>query len=234
MNATARQAASPYARRLARERGLTLELITGSGPGGRIVAADVEAFVDRRAAHPTAAATAGAQSLTSVFGVSIDLGAANRLLADLAAAGNELALEDMLVRAGAQALEAVPAARLSDSQIVVALEAGEKPDVIIKDAHLGLITALHRKLAAGRDGEAQSDDGPAQLSIRRFEVAGIRAVAMPLRGSAPLRFVLSAAADGAAAEALLSFDAGRIDEAVAAELLGRLRDSLQTPLRLLA
>ncbi|MDD3652353.1 biotin/lipoyl-containing protein [Immundisolibacter sp.] len=36
-----RRIATPYARRLARERGLSLEGIAGSGPGGRIRAADV-------------------------------------------------------------------------------------------------------------------------------------------------------------------------------------------------
>jgi pyruvate dehydrogenase E2 component (dihydrolipoamide acetyltransferase) len=43
--------ASPIARRIARERGLDLAAIAGSGPGGRIVKADVE-----RAATPEAAA----------------------------------------------------------------------------------------------------------------------------------------------------------------------------------
>ena len=47
--------ASPIARRLARERGVDLSTVTGSGPGGRIVEADVLAAAD--AAH--AAAEAG-------------------------------------------------------------------------------------------------------------------------------------------------------------------------------
>ena len=40
MNAPARTLASPYARRLARERGVALGSLVGSGPNGRIVAAD--------------------------------------------------------------------------------------------------------------------------------------------------------------------------------------------------
>ena len=39
---TGRAKASPYVRKLARERGLDLGLVSGSGPGGRIVARDVE------------------------------------------------------------------------------------------------------------------------------------------------------------------------------------------------
>ncbi len=47
--------ASPAARRLARELGVDLALVTGSGPGGRIVEADV-----RAAAAPSGGSTAGA------------------------------------------------------------------------------------------------------------------------------------------------------------------------------
>ena len=49
-----------------------------------------------------------------------------------------------------------------------------------------------------------------------------------------MRLVVSAGEDDPAAECLLSFDAGRIGEEAAAQFLGRIRDSLETPLRLLA
>lgn len=42
VDATGRVKASPYVRKLARERGLELTHVTGSGPGGRIVARDLE------------------------------------------------------------------------------------------------------------------------------------------------------------------------------------------------
>jgi len=48
--------ASPIARRLARERGVDLASVTGSGPGGRIVKADVEAAEATPVAAPAAAA----------------------------------------------------------------------------------------------------------------------------------------------------------------------------------
>jgi pyruvate dehydrogenase E2 component (dihydrolipoamide acetyltransferase) len=50
--------ASPLARRIARERGLELEAISGSGPGGRIVKADVERAA---AAGPAPAAAPAAE-----------------------------------------------------------------------------------------------------------------------------------------------------------------------------
>jgi pyruvate dehydrogenase E2 component (dihydrolipoamide acetyltransferase) len=53
-----RPKASPLARRIARERGLDLTQVTGSGPGGRIVRADVERAAASGAA-PAAAPEAG-------------------------------------------------------------------------------------------------------------------------------------------------------------------------------
>ncbi|HYB71910.1 MAG TPA: dihydrolipoamide acetyltransferase family protein [Candidatus Sulfotelmatobacter sp.] len=50
--------ASPVARRLAREAGIDLSAIRGSGPQGRILERDVEAFVAARPAAPPAVAAA--------------------------------------------------------------------------------------------------------------------------------------------------------------------------------
>jgi pyruvate dehydrogenase E2 component (dihydrolipoamide acetyltransferase) len=47
--------ASPIAKRIARDRGLDLSALSGSGPGGRIVKADVERALDSGAAAPAAA-----------------------------------------------------------------------------------------------------------------------------------------------------------------------------------
>jgi pyruvate dehydrogenase E2 component (dihydrolipoamide acetyltransferase) len=51
-SAETRVAASPRARKLAQEKGIDLNRVKGSGPGGRIIAQDVEAFSPGRA--PTA------------------------------------------------------------------------------------------------------------------------------------------------------------------------------------
>jgi pyruvate dehydrogenase E2 component (dihydrolipoamide acetyltransferase) len=59
--------ASPLAKRIARERGVDLSGIAGSGPGGRIVKADVEGAGDGDAAAP-AAATEPAPERTSRSG----------------------------------------------------------------------------------------------------------------------------------------------------------------------
>ena len=46
--------ASPLARRLARERGIALAQVAGSGPGGRVVARDVPEYADPAAVEPAA------------------------------------------------------------------------------------------------------------------------------------------------------------------------------------
>lgn len=56
----ARRFSSPIVRRLARERGIDLALVTGTGPGGRIVRRDLEAFEAQAPASAPAAASAAA------------------------------------------------------------------------------------------------------------------------------------------------------------------------------
>src|SRR6202161_2967635 len=78
----ARVKASPLARRVARETGVVLDSLTGSGPGGRIVKADVEAASATTAASvaaaraaPTAGAVAPTGAATSSAGAPLDASA---------------------------------------------------------------------------------------------------------------------------------------------------------------
>jgi pyruvate dehydrogenase E2 component (dihydrolipoamide acetyltransferase) len=73
-NGNGRTLASPKARRLAQERGLELHVITGSGPEGAVLAADVEAF-----ANTTSAAQAAE---TSQRGVSTTMPRLWRVMVD--------------------------------------------------------------------------------------------------------------------------------------------------------
>src|SRR5215216_6368381 len=61
--------ASPIARRLARDRGLDLAAISGSGPGGRIVKADVEQAVSAGPAAAAAPTAAPAKAAAPTAGV---------------------------------------------------------------------------------------------------------------------------------------------------------------------
>ncbi len=88
-------AASPRARKLAEEKGVELAAVSGSGPGGRILAADVAA----QAAQPSVKATPLAAKLADDLGVKLD-----------AIAGQgKVTAED--VRRAAEAAKPAPAAQ---------------------------------------------------------------------------------------------------------------------------
>ena len=65
--------ASPLARRIAKDKGLDLGQIKGSGPKGRIVKADVEKAEPGKAAAPAAAAAAPAKAAAPAQGMSADV-----------------------------------------------------------------------------------------------------------------------------------------------------------------
>jgi pyruvate dehydrogenase E2 component (dihydrolipoamide acetyltransferase) len=73
--------ASPLARRLARERGVDVRLLRGSGPGGRVVRADIE-----RAAAPAAPAAAAAAPRPAVAAAPVPAAPAVAVPAAVAAA----------------------------------------------------------------------------------------------------------------------------------------------------
>ena len=61
--------AAPFVRQLAREKGVDLSQITGSGPGGRITKADVEAAASTEAAPAPRAPSADGERRISVVGI---------------------------------------------------------------------------------------------------------------------------------------------------------------------
>jgi pyruvate dehydrogenase E2 component (dihydrolipoamide acetyltransferase) len=79
---TGRVIASPMAKRLAAERNLDLRLIRGTGPGGRIVAADLDGVTAAPAAAPAAAIVTRSVPLLAA-GTGVPATAAARQLADL-------------------------------------------------------------------------------------------------------------------------------------------------------
>jgi pyruvate dehydrogenase E2 component (dihydrolipoamide acetyltransferase) len=71
--------ATPVARKLARELGLDLALIPGSGPGGRIVKEDVESFVAGGAAPSSAAGSASPVSTVSPASTAVPVRPGERI-----------------------------------------------------------------------------------------------------------------------------------------------------------
>ena len=107
--ATARRAISPYARRLARERGIAIEQLAGSGPAGRITAADIVAFVPKATASAVAV---GPQA--SALATTVALGKLREVLENFGKADVPFALDDAVLRAAGCALDDVPAANRLD------------------------------------------------------------------------------------------------------------------------
>ncbi len=220
-----RRAASPYARRLARERGLTLEVLTGSGPNGRIVAADVAAYAAR---PPAPVANAGPQA--SALGTTIQLATLLQLLAGFADSDTPFTLEDVVLRAAGCALDDVPESHsLAGAPVALEQQAGQLVFADIRKGSLGPLRA--RRLAAIEAGGDQSTE-PAALSLKLLAASDIRPVMMPLKPGRNMRLVLTAGP--ATGECLLSFDAAAVSEDAATAFLTRFKAYLELPLRLLA
>jgi len=220
-----RRAASPYARRLARERGLALDVLKGSGPNGRIIAADIEAYVAR---PPAPVATGVPQA--SALGTTIQLATLLQLLAGFDDADTPFTLEDVVLRAAGCALDDVPeTGSLAGAPVALEQPAGQLVFADIRKGSLGPLRA--RRLAAIEAGGDHSA-APAILSLKLLAASEIRPVMMPLKPGRNMRLVL--AAGPVSGECLLSFDAGLVSEDAATEFLTRFKAYLELPLRLLA
>jgi pyruvate dehydrogenase E2 component (dihydrolipoamide acetyltransferase) len=163
---------SPSARRLARERGIDLTQIRGTGPGGRIVSEDVlRAGGKTENTHTQSAATtlaghrkviADRLSLSARTAVHVpitmeaDMTAANKLKTSLQEAGNRISLTDVIVKAVAIALTEFPRANSmllgeelkSMDDVNVGMAVGLDDDLlvpVVKNAnHLSLVEISRR------------------------------------------------------------------------------------------
>ena len=167
--------ASPIARRLAREKGLDLVQVVGTGPGGRITEADVLAYEEQmKAAAPeavpaAAAPLAGRVELTRMrraiarvttqskreaphFYVTseIDMTEAmtfHRQLNDTLEDDTRISVNDMVVKAAAKVLEKLPSFNASFQEDYLQLN----PDV-----NIGIAVALEEGLIVPAIGTCQN------------------------------------------------------------------------------
>lgn len=147
--------ASPYAKKGARELGVALETLTGTGPGGRIVRRDVEAAAIA-AAKPSALATAGYYAEADV----------HELLAALKTLDGALTFPMFAERAANRL--GVPL-RPVESGVVGAMPAlspGESAAMAVGDATADCSAHLHLTYVPG----AMSDGAAAELlrAMKRF------------------------------------------------------------------
>ena len=229
MNAPARTLASPYAKRLARERGVTLSLVTGSGPNGRIVADDllrVAATTTPEAAPAAVAAPeaalvpvlAPARSI-SAFAATIDLAP---LAEFIAGSGTGLSIDAFLIKAAARSAGAHASSIRWMKQ--------DGGTVTLVRAVALAPTEIDRLI--GSDAEASVSTDKAMI-VSRLAAKGVRPVAGSLPSGVDLRILLVASDDAMTAEALVVHDAEAISEGEAGNILTSFRDLIEAPLRLL-
>ena len=222
---------TPLARRLAGEAGIDLANIKGSGPHGRIVAADVEGAKQTKSAALALAQTQGRANI--VLTADVEIGQPLALCADVAA----IELTDVIIKAWAVALQRVMPAENSD----IAVTAGNNRSVI-RDVAGKSLSAIS---AARRDAGATDEPQSATTGISIPGIAGITSVADVLRPpqttmlsvGSPRRAPIEAA-DGSVTfisvlTATLSCDSRTVDVALGAELLGAFKGFAERPVTIL-
>ena len=295
--------ASPLARRLAADKGLDLATISGSGPKGRIVKADIEnaqsapqAASAQQTATPTAPAmaqsapvdpgdiphevqklsnmrktiarrlTEAKQTIPHIYltvDINLDklLKLRSELNAGLEARGVKLSVNDLLIKALAQALIAVPKCNVSfagdnliqyhraDISVAVSIDGGLITPIVANANEKSLSTISNEvKDLAGRakDGKLQPHEyqgGTASLSnmgmfgIKQFDAvinppqAMIMAISAGEKRPAVIDDSLQIATMMSATG---SFDHRAIDGADGAQLMKTFKELVENPLSMLA
>ena len=299
--------ASPLARRLAEAQGIDLSTLQGSGPGGRIVRADVDAAAGRgpaaapQPAAPPAAAPAIAthavmpgpieqaipheaiklsnvrktiarrlteskQQIPHIYlTVDIQLDALLKLRAELNAGlesrGVKLSVNDLLIKALAQALIAVPECNVAfagdqmlkysraDISVAVSVPSGLITPIIVgADTKTVSAISTDMKELAGlaRDGKLQPPQyqgGTASLSnmgmfgIKQFEavINPPQGMIMAIGAGEKRPYVISDSLQIATVmSATGSFDHRAIDGADGAKLMKAFKELVENPLGMLA
>ena len=261
-NTEARRPASPFARAQARALGLDLSRLAGSGPGGRIVARDLEearsppeevstmeSKPEPGAAPAPAAVAAG--RLCLFIDVALDAALARRAAAPLSGhiTINDLALKSLALalhetpaaRPGGQAGEGVDIAvtidRPGGEDVAVLRDVAARPLALMSaDAHDLTLRARTRKL-----GDAQRLGGCLVVSnVGMFGVRSIVPATDATRGVAvgPGAGEPRVVADGEAVKVAtvmtvcLVAEAGRMTASTAARLLASFKAHLENPDRL--
>lgn len=148
--------ASPLAKKLAQEKGISLEQVKGSGDGGRIIKRDIENFKASAGGYTTASTPTGVESITELANSSMRKAIAKRLSASKFSAphyylGVELDMDNAI--AFRQQFNTLPDTKISFNDIVlkaVALALKEHPQVnsqwfddkIIQNHHVHLGVAV--------------------------------------------------------------------------------------------
>ena len=162
LNHNGRLVASPLAKKLAEEKGISLQQVKGSGDGGRIIKRDIENFKVAAGGYGVASEPTGVESVTELSNSSMRKAIAKRLSASKFSAphyylGVELNMDNAI--AFRQQFNTLPDTKISFNDIVlkaVALALKEHPQVnsqwfddrIVQNhhVHLGVAVAVEEGL----------------------------------------------------------------------------------------
>jgi pyruvate dehydrogenase E2 component (dihydrolipoamide acetyltransferase) len=250
--------ATPYARRLARERNLPLSAIAGSGPNGRITGDDLKSYQPLEATAPGSVAQMANAPARNVAAAPVPAVVPAPRSPASAAEHGAAALSGGT--APAAIVAGVEFTALGDLLVQIAtLRSGVgREDLCLKAAAVALSSST---IAAGDDGilllaspnrrqylagiegasvgaiaalrEAAHGAGSAGLAVSFVGRAGVRPVAAQLVDGVAARLVIGASQNDGTADCLLSYDPTRIDDEEAENFLVAFRDLVETPYRLL-
>lgn len=283
--------ASPLARRLARERGIDLAAIAGSGPRGRVMRKDIDAHGQKETPRdaiddgslPEAAfqivpvdrmrgaiARRLTESKSTIPHFYLDIECRLDALLDTRRSLNEalasrnrpsVSINDLIIKASALALQAVPEANASwhgdvihrhtstDISMAVALNSGLVTPMIKDVANLRIdelsakATSLADKARQGKLSQGAMSGG--RLTVSNLGMFGVKSFAAIINppesmilavGKAERRFVPDENDAPMAVTLLpvtLSCDHRVVDGALGARWLGQFQEAIENPMRLL-
>ncbi|VCU69353.1 Dihydrolipoyllysine-residue acetyltransferase component of pyruvate dehydrogenase complex [Pigmentiphaga humi] len=254
----ARKAVTPIARRLAAELGVDASRLAGSGPGGRVLKADVMNAAESRRAHAPADAPSGDACVRLTVDCEVDDLA--QWMSELNGEGLRLALEHFVVAACVRALNRFPqvnatrengsTVRHADANIAVAVPTpdGLAMPVLLRAQDKGIVQ-LSEEMRALEESARQGALVPEQSRGGTFAVLdagrwGVRTCSAPVQAARACTLSLGAAerrpvarGDGVAVATVMSctltVDPGLVDVAAAAAFLADIKQSLERILTML-
>ena len=224
---------TPLARRLASERGIDLNRVSGSGPHGRIVAADI----DR-----APASSAAAQAVSQYYLVAdVEIDRLMTMQSEAKSAGADFSIGDFVVKAWAVAFKRVTPEAGADIGLIASID-GRRATTIIRDAAAKTLTAIAREAVeqggVSPAGAASAVALAGASGIREFSAALTPPFASVLAVGQPRRAPIETADGGIKFIGLmtvtLSCDHRAVDAAVAADLLTTFKSLTENPVAALA
>lgn len=211
--------ATPRARKLARERGVNLAQMRGTGPRGRIIAADIDSV-----AEPAGPSTRNGR--IAALGMTFDPAPAATLCASFAKAGLDVDVEDAIIGAVIASLAAARDAGDAPNTLSFRSSGG---DLRFDGAPAMSLSAIHRARSAEPSPAQVATTAPA-LSLEIVRGDGLAALFLQPFHGLEMRLMISIGDD---ARANLFFDEDRLSPALVASILGLLKQRLELPVLLL-